>query len=869
MRQDDLRLASLPPLGSVPLGAGCRSAASLRAPRHTALQDRLRRFILCTLVMALAAIDATPAQTWHKRPETWYEYYENAQTALKKRNWTQALEQLNRAIEKRAEPGVAVRTFGMNFVNYHPYLKLGIVYYNLGEHDAALQAFDTESRFGAIGRLIGDSPSAEMRNLETFREFAQKAKEASQTSEPERVAAVVTRTLQEAEILERQGRLEEGMSVLSKALAVAPDHPQATAAMERLRLLLDKQENERALTERITALVNEGNQLVAAGNYQDASSRFKQALSRRPSDAIQSFLDDSQGKLRTQLESETAARQSVLMAEAFAEAGQLERAGRESEAIEKLQFVLALDPEHEQAQSMERRLFAAQADGERARLRSVQVEEFLAESATLINGGLYERAVATLHRAMSLDPANIAARGQLQEAFQRLNNKILKGAPIRSKIPPTVILTNQTDAIRDEGALGQGDSPSLVAEEHVASTAFMLSGIVLDDQPEVLIVYVRTQVDANGAETEHALPGEALVGTHVADMGYSFTFSRSFQLDPGLSAWRIVVTDSDGLTSEVLHRVLYQPPWFLSPMPYVAVLASILLTVLLYQISLARRRHRMRKRLFNPYIAGAPVLQNNMFFGRQRLMNRVLQTVHNNSLLLYGERRIGKTSFQHHLKKRLEEVNDPEHHFYPVYIDLQGTPEEEFFLTLADGIFDGLATLEPLRADSHMAERPYSYQNFTADLRRILRHLKDQTRKQAKLVLLIDEVDELNNYDPKINQRLRSLFMKNFSENLVAVVSGVAIKKQWESEGSPWYNFFEEIQVKPFRHKDAEELITRPIRGIFKIDKSVVNRIISKSDGRPYYIQRFCVALVNRLHVEKRRRITSEDVDFVGRQLEG
>jgi hypothetical protein len=111
--------------------------------------------------------------------------------------------------------------------------------------------------------------------------------------------------------------------------------------------------------------------------------------------------------------------------------------------------------------------------------------------------------------------------------------------------------------------------------------------------------------------------------------------------------------------------------------------------------------------------------------------------------------------------------------------------------------------------------------------------------------------------------------MKNFSENLVAVVSGVAIKKQWESEGSPWYNFFEEIQVKPFRHEDAEELITRPIRGIFKIDKSVVNRIISKSNGKPYYIQRFCVALVNRLHVEKRRRITNEDVDFVGRQLEG
>ena len=32
--------------------------------------------------------------------------------------------------------------------------------------------------------------------------------------------------------------------------------------------------------------------------------------------------------------------------------------------------------------------------------------------------------------------------------------------------------------------------------------------------------------------------------------------------------------------------------------------------------------------------------------------------------------------------------------------------------------------------------------------------------KKAKLTLLIDEIDELNNYEPWINQRLRSLFMK-------------------------------------------------------------------------------------------------------------
>ena len=81
----------------------------------------------------------------------------------------------------------------------------------------------------------------------------------------------------------------------------------------------------------------------------------------------------------------------------------------------------------------------------------------------------------------------------------------------------------------------------------------------------------------------------------------------------------------------------------------------------------------------------------------------------------------------------------------------------------------------------------------------MLKVLGGRTTKHVKLVLLIDEVDELNDYDPRVNQRLRSLFMRAFADRLVSVVSGVSIKKQWEREGSPWYNFFQEIEVPTAR----------------------------------------------------------------------
>ena len=115
-------------------------------------------------------------------------------------------------------------------------------------------------------------------------------------------------------------------------------------------------------------------------------------------------------------------------------------------------------------------------------------------------------------------------------------------------------------------------------------------------------------------------------------------------------------------------------------------------------------------------------------------------------------------------------------------------------------------------------------------------------------MLLIDEVDELNDYDPKVNQKLRSFFMKTFAEHVTAVVSGVQIKKHWELEGSPWYNFFEEIEITPFKREYAVALITRPIRGIFKLEEGVVDQILALTECKPYLIQKLCVALVNRLH---------------------
>jgi hypothetical protein len=266
------------------------------------------------------------------------------------------------------------------------------------------------------------------------------------------------------------------------------------------------------------------------------------------------------------------------------------------------------------------------------------------------------------------------------------------------------------------------------------------------------------------------------------------------------------------------------------------------------------------RRRFNPFIAGPPVLDPKLFVGRQALVDRVLATVPNNSLLLLGERRIGKTSMLHQLRARLPKLDHPRFCFVPVSVDLQGVAEEAFFATLAEAVGEAIGDE---RMSAARAADGYDSRELVRDLRRVLPTLECPDERQAKLVLLLDEIDELNGYSHRTNQRLRSLFMRGFADQLVAVAAGVGIAREWDHEGSPWYNFFEELEVGPIDAVAARGLATQPLNGVIAIDEQAVDRLLEEANGRPYILQKIALAAVQRVHEDRRSRITIEDVEAV------
>jgi hypothetical protein len=94
------------------------------------------------------------------------------------------------------------------------------------------------------------------------------------------------------------------------------------------------------------------------------------------------------------------------------------------------------------------------------------------------------------------------------------------------------------------------------------------------------------------------------------------------------------------------------------------------------------------ERGFNPYIVSDPVREPDRFFGREELLTGMINTLHNNSIMIHGPRRIGKTSLLYQLANRLRGTSDPDYAFIPALIDLEGTAQEDFFHTLMEEILE-------------------------------------------------------------------------------------------------------------------------------------------------------------------------------------
>ncbi len=773
------------------------------------------------LGVALLLLLASPA--WAVKE--WYDYYYDARDKLiPAGKCAEAISSLQEAIRLKPNSAVNERTYGMGFVDYLPYYHLGICYMRSGDLNSATRHFNIEESRGAIKRT---GLYRELLKLQAEIDALNRQRVA------ERARAEVDKALKDALDHERARRFDEALARLANAQAAAASLDPSTQqrvldAKERVRSAQQAQAEATQRVQRIEQALGVARRHLEEGKDAEAIVRFDEVLGLDPRNSAA-----TEGKREAQ--ERILARQSrQRLEERFADGKRLFDAGRYQAALEPLTEAAA-DPGNTPARALLEQARTLVEGLRKQKELAARIESLLSEAEQLLTDRQWPQAWAKLEEVLALDAGNVKTREKLTLA-QRMTGEEILGRIFPNQPPLLFFYEPRAEEI-------EGRSVAVV-------------GFATDDR---------------GLERVEFRQAGRLVGEQLPEPRpdslesfRSVRFQREFPLEEGANKIEVTAIDTAGearsQSFEIRRRLRFYETGAFFPS---ALAASLGLAGAGWAVQRARRRRAIKRR-FNPYIAGAPVLDDDMFFGREKLMARLMNVLHHNSLMITGERRIGKTTFMYHLKKALGADEQTDYKFFPVFTDLQGVPEDGFFHAVMADTVEALAlSPETLAALRWREEGAYDGRDFSHDLQRVIEELKARTPKKVKLALMIDEVDVLNEYSERINQRLRSIFMKTFSEHLVAIMSGVGIRRAWKSEGSPWYNFFDEIVVEPLSRAAAEALIRTPVEGVFRWEPEAVERILETSQLKPYVIQKFCIHAVNRMLEEGREVVKAEDVEAV------
>ena len=304
------------------------------------------------------------------------------------------------------------------------------------------------------------------------------------------------------------------------------------------------------------------------------------------------------------------------------------------------------------------------------------------------------------------------------------------------------------------------------------------------------------------------------------------------------------------------------------------VCAVVILAALVTAAFYVRRRIRLSRyrEIPNPYMAGRPIRERDMFFGREDVFAFIKDRFSRNTkdihIVLCGDRRTGKTSILHQIV-----YGQLGEDFIPVLIDIQlmaGVDTHDFFRIIAQKVNDAhkatvvlpeedRAGLDKLHANMEDKSKS-AYQSFTDFLTRVALTLEGKY-----IIFLIDEYEllekkvEKGHITDEIYTYLRGLMQM---DNLAFIFSG---SRKFEGQASKKWAFMlnmaEAIEVSFLNRKNAIALITEPVGDYMQYKRKALALVLRLTAGHPYFTQSLCSQIVEDMNDKQQNRVKVEYVD--------
>lgn len=283
----------------------------------------------------------------------------------------------------------------------------------------------------------------------------------------------------------------------------------------------------------------------------------------------------------------------------------------------------------------------------------------------------------------------------------------------------------------------------------------------------------------------------------------------------------------------------------------------------------------------NPYVVGKPLTaaSESLYVGREDVFTWIEENLvgktQPHTLILYGQRRMGKTSTLYQLVggSRGRTIREyPGHPIYPVFVDLQrlaSCDTREFFEQLSHQITRHLQkrgiALPSERAWSLNGRSYNEFDNFLDEVETAL-------PPSGLLVLIMDELEQLQasieqgllNHD--ILLYLRSLMQHRPRLTFILAGTNQLVEDYW----SIIFHVGISREITALSRNETEKLIREPVLPMIQYDDPAVDQLWLATRGHPYFTQLICHRLISATNLDGRmsKVLTIADVrETIGRTI--